>query len=535
MAAPTSTSQQPSPLPTNPDGKRVVWPAVVLVLLEVVALGALQYADRSELLSPANAFLAMFSTVGLSTILLFLWFVLLAPVSRDLRRRAAIVGVALLAIAVAMVRVEGVSGDIMPRLRFRWLRHADELLPTAEGESTADVDLTATTLDDVPEFLGAGRLATWPNVELDRDWSAHPPRKLWKQPIGAGWSSFAVVGPYCLTQEQRGEEELITCYEIETGKLRWAHATPVRFHETLAGVGPRATPTVHEGRVYAMGALGHVACLDGATGKPLWQHDVLAENHAYSPQWGKSCSPLVYENLVIVSAGGANGHSLVAYDKQNGQTVWSGGDDFASYSSPTVFTLDGQRQIVMVNSTTVTGHDPSNGRVLWQHAWPEEGRASPNVSQPIAVGGDRVLLTKGYGIGSALWQIKHDGDAWGVEVLWRNNNLKTKFTNAVVHDGFAYGLDEGILSCVDVDRGTRKWKKGKYNHGQVLLVGDLLLVQSEQGEIALVEATPDAYRELARFFAVDGQTWNYPVLSGRRLLVRSDIEAACYEVSLVHE
>jgi outer membrane protein assembly factor BamB len=190
---------------------------------------------------------------------------------------------------------------------------------------------------------------------------------------------------------------------------------------------------------------------------------------------------------------------------------------------------------VMVNSTTVTGHDPSDGRVLWQHAWPEEGRASPNVSQPIAVGGDRVLLTKGYGIGSALWQIKHDGDAWGVEVLWRNNNLKTKFTNAIVHDGFAYGLDEGILSCVDVDRGTRKWKKGKYNHGQVLLVGDLLLLQSEQGEIALVEATPDAYRELTRFFAVDGQTWNYPVLSGRRLLVRSDIEAACYEVALVHE
>jgi outer membrane protein assembly factor BamB len=195
-------------------------------------------------------------------------------------------------------------------------------------------------------------------------------------------------------------------------------------------------------------------------------------------------------------------------------------------------TLGDTEQIVMVGATTVTAHDPADGHILWQHPWPEEGRASPNVSQPLAVGGDRILMTKGYGVGAALWHITRDGDDWKVDVLWRNRNLKTKFTNVVVRDGHGYALDEGILSCVEIDSGKRLWKRGRYNHGQVLLVGDLLLVQSERGELALVEATPDGYHELARMQAIAGQSWNYPTLAGNRLLVRSDVEAACYELPL---
>jgi outer membrane protein assembly factor BamB len=511
------------------------WVPAGLVVLAGLALGGVQYASGIEVLSPANAFLATFSTVGMSVILVFLWSVLFAPISRAKRKRIGVVGLVALAIVVAMIRVEGVSGDIMPRLRFRWLPHADEMLPAAGGDSEAAVDLKTTTPDDSPQFLGPHRVPEWPNIHLESDWSEHPPREVWKQAIGAGWGSFAVVGHFGVTQEQRGQDELITCYDIDTGALQWSHATPVRFYETLAGVGPRATPTIDEGRVYAMGAKGHVTCLDGATGEEVWQHDVLSEFKASSPQWGKSCSPLVYENMVIVSAGGNDGNSLVAFDKMTGDEIWTTGYDWSSYSSPTLMVLDGQKQIVMVNATTVTGHDPSDGRILWKHPWPEEGRASPNVSQPISIGGDRILMSKGYGIGSALWQIKHDEDDWSVEPLWRNNNLKTKFTNVVVRDGYAYGLDEGILSCVEIESGKRKWKKGKYNHGQVLLVGELLLVQSEQGELALVEARPEGYRELARFFALNGQTWNYPTLTGRRLIVRSDLEAACYELTLVGE
>jgi len=248
------------------------------------------------------------------------------------------------------------------------------------------------------------------------------------------------------------------------------------------------------------------------------------------PQWGKSGSPLVHDGAVIVSAGGPDGKSLVAYDKVEGKPLWTAGDDASSYSSPTLLTLCGVPQIVIVNQQTVCAHDPTDGHILWQHVWPDQDVPSPNVSQPLAVGDDRVLMSKGYGVGSALWQIKRDGDNWSVEQLWRNNNMKTKMTNAVIRDGFVYGLDEGILSCIDVASGAKKWKKGKFGHGQVLLVGDLLLVQSEQGDVALVEANPDAFKELTRFTAVSGQSWNCPALSGHKLLVRSDQEAACYEL-----
>ncbi|MCH8924004.1 MAG: PQQ-like beta-propeller repeat protein [Planctomycetes bacterium] len=511
------------------------WLPVGLIAVEALALVALQYAENAEWLPGAEAFLAKFSVVGLGTILLFLWFVFLAPASPTLRRRVGIVGLVLVVATVATVRVEGVSGDIHFRFNWRWAPRADETLPSAASQAAANanVDLAETTPDDYPQYLGPDRIATLKDVHLARDWSADPPKLLWRQPIGAGWSGFAVVGHYGVTQEQRGDEELITCYDIDTGKLQWGHVTPVRFHEIAAGIGPRATPTIDEGRVYAMGAMGHLSCLDGATGKPLWEHDVVTETDAIVPQWGKSCSPLVYENLVIVSAGGPNGKSLVAYDKHDGRLVWSAGDDASSYSSPTVMTLCGVPQIVMIGETVTTGHDPADGRILWQHVWPEHGVASPNIAQPIAVGDDRILLSKGYGVGSELWQISREADRWSVEPIWRKNTLKIKMTNAVIRDRFAYGLDEGTLACIEIDTGRRKWKRGRFGHGQVLLVDDLLLVQSERGEVALVEATPEGYRELSRMTVVDGQSWNCPALSGRRLLVRTDLEAACYELPVV--
>ncbi len=236
-----------------------------------------------------------------------------------------IVGLVLVLAAVAAVRPEGVTGDIHPRWKWRWAPRADSELPDAEKQAADNppVDLSTTTPGDSPQFLGPNRLATLPDVHLASDWSAAPPKLLWRHPIGAGWSSFAIVGHYGVTQEQRGDEEFVTCYDLDDGKLQWAQATPVRFEEFLAGVGPRATPTIDEGRVYALGAMGNLHCLDGATGEVLWEHDVVTETGAVPPQWGKSSSPLVYDNLVITSAGGPDGKSLVAYDKLDGHLVWS--------------------------------------------------------------------------------------------------------------------------------------------------------------------------------------------------------------------
>jgi outer membrane protein assembly factor BamB len=528
--------------PAAPSAGRAVVP-IVIVAVETLALAGLHYAEQSEWLSPANAFLAKFSTAALGVILLFAWFVLFSPLSRQARMWVGAIGLAAVAIAAAMFRIEGVSGDIVPRIRFRFSPHADQTLgrvETYDGSQPVDLSISESSQAGkalYPQFLGLERRATVSGLNLARDWSAQPPKPLWRQPIGAAWSSFAIVGPFAVTQEQRGDEELITCYEVDTGKARWAHATAVRFEETLAGIGPRATPTIDDGKVYAMGAWGHLTCLDGATGKPLWQHNVLAEFDAADrmPKWGKSCSPLVYDDKVIVSAGGAGGRSLVAFDKTSGELLWSGGDDLSSYSSPTVMTLGGTPQIVIVNARSVAGHDPADGRVLWQESWPEGAletdSAEPMVAQPVPVGNDRILLTKGYGTGSALWQIRRDGDRWRVEPIWRNKlSLKTKFTNAVIRDGYAYALDEGILECAEIATGRKMWKRGKYGHGQVLLIDDLLLVQSEAGDVALVEANPKEFRELTRFAALSGTCWNPPALAGRKLLVRSNLEAACYEL-----
>ena len=529
-----STSDPDAPLPTTPGPPSPLrlWIPIAIVVLEGAALGLLQYAESAEILPPAEGFLFKFSTVGAGTILLFLWFVFLGPVRRKVRVVVGLAGLLSIAAAFLLFRIERVSGDIVPKFAFRFSPRPDELLPNAAqaAESGAVADLKDTTPDDWPQFLGPNRLATLPEVTFDRDWEAHPPKLMWRQPIGAGWSSFAVVGHWGVTQEQRGPDELITCYDIDNGKLVWAQATPVRFAANIAGIGPRSTPTIHEGRVYAMGAMGDLYCLEGSNGQLVWHHNVVDDTDAVPPRWGKSCSPLVYENKVIVSAGGTDGNSLVAYDLANGDMVWSGGDDASAYASPEALTLGGVPQIVIVNAKFVTAHDPADGHVLWQHAWPESFTDMPNVSEALAVGDDRLLLSKGYGVGSALWQIAHADDTWTVEQVWKSHGLKTKFTNAVVRDGYAYGLDEDVLTCIDLATGKRQWLKGRYNHGQVLLVGDLLLVQSESGEVALVEANPKAYHELARFAAVDGQSWNYPALAGRKLLVRTEEEAACWEL-----
>jgi outer membrane protein assembly factor BamB len=504
---------------------------LAVIALEALGLGIAQYLDVNEFVPRGEIFLTKVSIVALGTVLIFLWFVILSPAPYSLRRRVGIVGCILAVLVAVTVRVERVSGDLGLQLNWRFAPHADETLPdAATAAAGGEVDLQTTAASDAPQFLGPLRTAVYPDVRLAHEWSGEKPRLLWREPIGAGWSSFAVVGKYGVTQEQRGEEELVTCYDLDNGKLMWAQATPVRFHETLAGIGPRATPAIDQGRVYALGATGYLHCLDGATGKSVWQHDIVAETGATPPQWGKSCSPLVHENLVIVSAGATGGKSLVAYDKHDGQLVWNAGDDASSYSSPVLMTLCGVPQIVIVNATKTSGHDPATGKMLWEHLWPEGGAASPNVAQPVLVDDDKLLLTKGYGVGATLWQFKVNGDEWTIEPLWQNNNLKTKMTSAVVHEGYAYGLDEGMLCCLELASGKRKWKRTRYGHGQVLLAGDVLLVQSEGGDIALVELSPRKFSELAREHVVAGQSWNYPVLTGNRLLVRSEQEVACYEL-----
>ncbi|MCH5373905.1 MAG: PQQ-like beta-propeller repeat protein [Planctomycetes bacterium] len=310
----------------------------------------------------------------------------------------------------------------------------------------------------------------------------------------------------------------------------------------MGGIGPRCTPTISEGKVYALGATGVLRCLDGASGRQIWRDDIVTDRLGITPgqdlkgiAWGRAASPLIVDNLVVVPWGGPDEGpyvSLAAYDKDTGSVVWTAGPYQASYSSPTLATLDGVRQILIVNQHHVTSHDPETGNMLWECEWPGSSNTNASVSQPVPLPDDRVLLSKGYGVGAKLLQIRRtEAGKWKVDVVWENPRvLQTKFSNVVVRDGFAYALSDGILQCADLSNGERCWRGGRYGQGQVLGVGDRLLIQAESGDVACVAARPDDCEELAVFTALDGKTWNNPCLYDRYLLVRNAQEAACYEL-----
>lgn len=347
--------------------------------------------------------------------------------------------------------------------------------------------------------------------------------------MGLGWSGFAVSGSSAFTQEQRGECELTVCYDLATGAQTWTHTNLARFSEPMGGDGPRATPTIAGGRVYALGATGILDCLDAASGKLVWSHDILRENNLPNTYFGKCSSPLVASDLVIVTGGMTNGSSLLALHWQDGSPAWKAGEDQASFTSPALATLAGQEQIVSINAGSVGGYDPKNGATLWEYAW--GNKQWPKCAQPILLASNRLFFSASFSAGCVLLEVAAGPDGkLAAREVWKNRNLKSEFSNMVARDGFVYGLDDGILVCLDLTSGERKWKDGHYGHGQILLVRDLLLLQAEQGAVVLVAADSTAFREVARLNALPSKTWNTPALAGSLLLVRNDQEAVCYKL-----
>jgi outer membrane protein assembly factor BamB len=346
--------------------------------------------------------------------------------------------------------------------------------------------------------------------------------------VGAAWSAFAVEGDVVVTQEQHGEDEQVVAYDASTGRVLWRHSDRARYATVIAGVGPRATPTIHEGRVYAMGATGILNALRVQDGQRLWTRRVLEENGSSNLEWGTSASPLVDEGRVIVTPGGKDGRSLVAYSAATGEPLWAAGSDRQSYSSATIAVLAGRRQILVLNGPSVAGHDAATGALLWQKPWPAQ---QPNVAQPLPLPGDRVLFSAGYGVGSKLYALAASPDgSVTASLIWESPRLKAKFANAFFYDGFVYGLDDGVFTCLDPQDGQRKWRAGRYGHGQAILAGGLFLIQAEDGEVVLVEPKPEGLEELGRFTAFETKTWNPPALAGNRLYLRNDREAAAYEL-----
>jgi outer membrane protein assembly factor BamB len=529
--------------------KRRLWPAWAIIALAAVAAGYLQVFGIVDN-GTSNGVTIIVAFVAL--ILLGVWIALFAPFSRLVRWWSVAAGLCVLFLLTRAVRLEGFTGNLVPMLTWRWARSPEAELAARGLPAGSEARLTASQTavaelhpndHDYPGFLGANRDAYVPNVKLDPDWRARPPKLVWKQPIGGGYSAFAIVGDLAFTQEQRGEQELASCYEVPTGKLIWYQAITARHHDMVGGDGPGSTPMFDDGRIYTLGGTGVLRCFDAATGKMHWTHDVLADvgtdavaDHGPVP-WGRSASPLIVDDLCVVPGGGPPASpkiSLLAYNKTTGDIVWKAGKREVSYSSPSLATYGGVRQIVIVNEASITGHDPKTGELLWEAPWEGSSGSSASASQSVQVANDRLFVSKGYSMGGgALFEIKHEDDNWTTKKLWHNHRvLMTKFSNVIVKDGAVYGLSDGVLQCVDLASGKPKWIGADYGHGQVMRVGELLLVVGEDGTVALVNLDPTAFLEHSRMQAIEGKTWNNPALSGNRLLVRNSEEAACYELPL---
>ncbi len=380
-----------------------------------------------------------------------------------------------------------------------------------------------------PGFRGPERDSIIRGVRIATDWSKSPPVALWRRPIGPGWSSFAVRGDLVYTQEQRGDDEVVSGYRLTTGEPVWRHRDAARFYAAEGGPGPLGTPTVHNGRVYTFGATGIVNALDAGTGAVMWSRNAGTDTGAKIPGWGFASSPLVVKDVVIVAASGR----LVAYDLATGNPRWVRTTGGGGYSSPHLATIDGLAQILLLSGGGVTSVVPADGIVLWQHSWME----GVSIVQPALAAEGAVLVAGGDTMGGAgirRLAVARGPAGWTVEERWTSRGLKPYYNDFVVHKGHAFGFDGNILSCIDLENGERKWKGGRFGAGQMVLLPDqdLLLVLSEEGELALVSATPDKFTELARFKAIEGKTWNHPALVGDVLLVRNGEEMAAFRLSL---
>jgi outer membrane protein assembly factor BamB len=437
----------------------------------------------------------------------------------------------------ALVRWDGLNGAQEAALNWRWSPTAEQRFlaeRAAKGDSAqAEKTPVARTLSlkpgDWPEFRGGRRDSQVHGVRLSNNWEKSPPPLVWKQRVGPGWSSVCIVDDVLFTQEQRGEAEVTVCYEAATGHEIWMHTDSTRFFEALSGAGPRSTPTFADGKLFTFGATGKLDCLDAATGKLLWSHDLVAETKAAVPQWGFSDSPLVVDDMVVVFAGGEGDKGLMAYRIDTGDMAWSAPSGKQSYSSPQLLTLGGKRQVLMLSEQSLKAVDPATGAALWELE--NDDKIATPIVQPQKVGEHELLAA--WGEGMSLLEVQEADGKWSVTRRWTSKGIKPSFNDVVVHDGFIYGFDDGIFCCVELANGKRRWKRGRYGFGQVLLLADepVLLVISEKGEAVLVEPNPEKLVELGRFQAITGKTWNHPVVAHGRLYARNDEELACYDLT----
>lgn len=477
--------------------------------------------------------------------MLLIWWTFFSGWSSEVRYRSVGLGLGCVVAFFCVFRLERFDGDMTPtRITWRWAprldqksrQYLEQLKTNTTTTPETDAKPLVATEEDWPGFRGPRRDGVISGVTLRTDWATRKPKEVWRHPVGRAWSSFAVIGDYAFTQEQRDTDEAVVAYRSSDGQQIWQHLDPAQFSaaEPQGGTGPRATPQFSDGKLYTLGATGILNCLDATTGKLIWTTNILVD--AGTPEkpvanlpWGMSGSPLVVDELVIVNPGGTEGKSVVAYDRTTGKKVWSGGSQVASYSSPTAVTLHGERIVLMPVGTGLAAHSLADGKELWFFKW--QNSPLVNSALPLVLKDESILFGTGYGVGTVRLETAQSGNDWTVSTKWQTNRFRPKFNDFVVHEDHIYGLDDGRLTCVALDSGKTVWQSGRYGYGQFLLVGDTLLIVSEEGVLFQVPAKPTKPGDPISYPLLDGGiTWNHPALVRGKLFVRNAHEAACFDL-----
>jgi len=433
-----------------------------------------------------------------------------------------------------LLQSEGVNGKFVTNFKWRWEPTAEEnylnsLASKAPGNALETNEPAITLASSVwPSFRGASRDGKLLGVSLAEDWASSPPKLIWKSKIGPGWSSFSVAGNRLFTQEQRGEKEAVVCLNAETGAIVWEHEYESRFWESVAGAGPRATPTIADEGLFSLGANGILTCLNASTGAQVWERNIQTDANRKPPMWGFSSSPLVTEGVVIVHAGGKEDKGILAYDAKTGESRWSTASGDHSYSSPQAASFDSITGVLMETNAGLQFISAKDGSKIWQYDSPIQNYRA---LQPLVLG-NSILLANSMGEGTKKLSVSLDGDQWSIKEEWATRDMKPDFNDFVEHQGSLYGFDGSIFASIDLATGKRQWKKGRYGNGQVLLLCDAgqMLVTSEAGELVLLRADSKSMVELAKFPAIEGKTWNHSVVVGNHVFIRNAEQAACYEL-----
>lgn len=496
--------------------------AIVLMILLLMATS--QIVDISIKTSMMGMMFAIYSVPFLC-----IAFVIWAALSRNLSiktRRITMVAVIIISTGIwALVRTDGMTADAHHDLKWRWAKTSEENLLSQNKENFEPLKLDSGFLSSEAEwsgFRGNNRNGIVHGTHINTDWTKKPPVEMWRKPIGPACSSFAVHGNLLYTQEQRGEHELVSCYNLETGNPIWQHSDSTRFWDSHAGAGPRSTPSLDKNRVYTLGGTGILNVLDAYTGKVIWSRNAVAHTKVVIPGWGYTCSPLVVDSVVLV----AISSQILAYDSEKGNLLWTVPNTGESYSSPHLCTIDAVKQILFQNKAGITSYLPANGKELWKLSL-----NGVRIIQPTIISENDLLIDLGDLQGLKRISVKNNSGNWTVKELWTTSNLKPNHNDIAIHKGYAYGIDMPGTECVNLQNGQRQWKGNRYG-GQLLLLADqdLLLILSEKGEMVLVEAKPEKFNEIARFKAIEGKTWNHPVLVGNVVVVRNSNEMAAFRL-----